>query len=50
MSMINFVLGWVEHERGFVTSGPGCGMCHCKGVGLAAFKHNYVVGFLHEQQ
>ena len=21
MSIINFVLGWVEHEKGFITSG-----------------------------
>ena len=24
MSRINFVLSYVDHEKGFITSGPGC--------------------------
>ena len=24
MSMINFMLSWVEHENSYITSGPGC--------------------------
>ena len=27
MSRINFVLSWVEHEKSFITSGPGKGWC-----------------------
>ena len=26
MSRINFLLSWVEHEKSFITSGPGAGI------------------------
>ena len=32
MSILNFMLSCVEHERSFITSGPGCNMLynlHC---------------------